>query len=88
MPAGHGKSFLGLIVAALLIHLNVINKVQLVYHEGEIMQAEKEHIQLLKSKFGAHKVEAILLKDVPNKTLTLTAKTLVVLDEADWALID
>ena len=88
MPAGHGKSYLMLFVAGLLLAPNpMVNKVALIYHEAEILTAEQPHIAIMQKHFG-DKVSAITFSDIHNKVISLEADTLTITDEADSALID
>ena len=88
MPAGHGKSYLMLFVAGLLLApTQMVNKVVLIYHEAEILTAEQPNIAIMQKHFG-DRVSAMTFSDIKNKVISLEADTLTITDEADSALID
>ena len=88
LPAGHGKSYLMLFVAGLLLAPpQTVEKVVLIYHEQEILAAEQPHIDIMQKHFG-DKVSAITYSEFHGRLITLEADTLTIMDEADLALID
>ena len=58
LPAGHGKSYIMLLVAGLLLKKDAVKCVELIYHEQAILDAESPHIAIMKKHFGK-KVTAI-----------------------------
>ena len=87
LPAGHGKSYIMLLVAGLMLKKGAIDGVELIYHEQEILDAERPHIAIMNKHYG-ERVTAITYKDVPNNKITLAHRKLVIVDEVDSALID
>ena len=77
-----------LFVAALLINADIVDNVKLVYHEAELMVAERLHINMMKEKYGHEKVEVTCFASLPDKKINLQPRTLVLVDEADAAFID
>ena len=59
MPAGHGKSYLMLFLTALLLTWTKVEEVVLVYHEEEIMAAERAHTDIMIDKFKRVKVSTL-----------------------------
>ena len=57
MPAGYGKSYVMLFVAALLKATQFIDAVKLIYHEAEMMSAERNAISLMQQKYGHDSIE-------------------------------
>lgn len=64
MPAGHGKSYVMLFVAGLLLAPpQMVSKVVLIYHEAEILAAEQPHIAIMQKHFG-DRVSAITFSEI------------------------
>ena len=52
LPAGHGKSYIMLLVAGLLLKKDAVKHVELIYHEQAILDAERPHIAIMRKHFG------------------------------------
>lgn len=65
LPAGHGKSYIMLLVAGLLLKKDAVKRVELIYHEQAILDAELPHINIMKKHFGK-KVSAITYQEAQN----------------------
>ena len=88
MPAGYGKSYVMLFVAALLKATKAIDIVKLVYHQAEMMVAEKDAIDLMKQKYGIENIQVSCLSSLLEQKIEVPERTLVVIDEADQAIVD
>ena len=53
-----------------------------------MMVAEQDAILLMKQKYGHESIEVLCLSSLFEKIITVPERTLVVLDEADAAIID
>ena len=89
MPAGYGKSFVMLLVAALLIKLDLVDTIYLYYHEKEIIDAEREFINHIKLTYKEVQINAISFDTLEERQkIKVPEGTIVIADEADAAFLD
>ena len=88
MPAGYGKSFVMLLVAALLIKLRLVSTVYLYYHEKEIIDAEREFINHMKDTYKEVQIKVLSFDNLQGQMIKAPEGTIVIVDEADAAFLD